>query len=201
MSNSNSQESVWYVGYGTNLSEQRFLCYIRGGMPIFGMKRNNGCRNRDYPLDSRACKIPYPLYFALPDGIRGTGNWGVGGVGFVSPNKREDEKDWTLGRMWKITREQYEDIRQQEGSKWYDKEILLGIINEGSNIPIYTITSGDVLTNITAPSVLYLNTIISGLRESHNLRNEEILDYLISMDGIRGNFERDELMGIIIRER
>ncbi len=84
--------------------------------------------------------INYPLYFALPDKNTKTYNWGTGGVAFVGP--KEDRRVKTLCRMWKITQNQYNEVKTQEG-KWYGKEILLG--NEGG-IPIYTITNDTILT-------------------------------------------------------
>ncbi len=59
---------VWYVGYGSNLSEQRFLCYIQGGTPPFGKDSNRGCQDQTRPKAEKPIKIHYPLYFALPEG-------------------------------------------------------------------------------------------------------------------------------------
>ena len=44
-----NQEYVWYVGYGSNLNKQRFLCYILGGTPKYGCKSNQGCINKALP--------------------------------------------------------------------------------------------------------------------------------------------------------
>ena len=61
-----NQEYVWYVGYGSNLNKQRFLCYILGGTPKYGCKSNQGCINKALPPEDRSIKIPNGLYFALP---------------------------------------------------------------------------------------------------------------------------------------
>ncbi len=62
---------VWYVGYGSNLSQQRFLCYITGRIPCFGKKKNDGCKkNQTLPADNKPIIIHYPLYFALPNNCR-----------------------------------------------------------------------------------------------------------------------------------
>jgi len=108
-----NQDYVWYVGYGSNLSNQRFLCYILGGIPKYGGKNNQACTNRALPLEDRPIKIPYSLYFALPEERKETSNWGKGGVAFITPEKVEDKDLWTLGRMWKITKEQYEEVKKQ----------------------------------------------------------------------------------------
>jgi len=63
-----NQEYIWYVGYGSNLSKQRFLCYILGGTSKYGKRSNHGCTNKALPLEDRSIKIPYGLYFALPEG-------------------------------------------------------------------------------------------------------------------------------------
>ncbi|MEM1574166.1 MAG: hypothetical protein QXI49_06735 [Candidatus Methanomethylicaceae archaeon] len=131
------QNYIWYAGYGSNLSRQRFLCYILGGKPKYGNKKHSGCKNRTLPTENKPIKIPYILYFALPSGEK-TSNWGKGGVAFIAPEKIEDEKLWTLGRMWKITKDQYYEIKEQEGTSWYNYELYLG---EDGNIPIYTITN------------------------------------------------------------
>lgn len=132
-------DHIWYLGYGSNLHEQRFLCYIKGGTPTFGKTNHCGCTDKTLPAENKAMIINYPLYFALSDKSTKTSNWGPGGVAFISPKK--DRRVKTLCRMWKITRNQYDEVKRQEGP-WYGKEILLG--DEGG-IPIYTITNDVVL--------------------------------------------------------
>lgn len=119
---------VWYVGYGSNLSKQRFLCYIVGGIPMYGKKENGPCRDSTMPTADKQFRIPYRLYFALPTGKTETANWGKGGVAFISPTIERNENNWSLCRMWKITDEQYAEVWQEEGNSdtWYGKEISLG---------------------------------------------------------------------------
>jgi hypothetical protein len=95
--------------------------------------------------------------------------------------------------MWKVTKTQYEEIRNQEGRGWYDKEIFLGMEEE---IPIYTVTNSKDLNNILSPSLPYLKTVIEGLRESYNMTLEEIADYLIAQDGVKGIFQKRNLLKI-----
>ena len=165
-----NQEYVWYVGYGSNLNKQRFLCYILGGTPKYGCKPNEGCINKTLPPEVRAIKIPYVLYFALPKGRKKTFNWGEGGVAFIAPEKVEDKNLWTLGRMWKITKDQHEEVKEQEGQPLYDHEICIG---EDNGIPIYTITNKRRLNNNIPPNKRYLKTIALGLKETYNMDNEE----------------------------
>jgi hypothetical protein len=183
---------VWYVGYGSNLSEQRFLCYIQGCTPIFGKKQNSGCKDKTLPKGNKPITIHYPLYFALPGRNKETTNWGPGGVAFISTCK--DEKTKTLCRMWKIKREQYEEVKTQEGPSWYDYEIPLG---DEDGIPVYTITNKNNLNNILQPSEAYLKTIALGLKETYKFDNEEVANYLIEKIGIKGKLAKNEILGFL----
>jgi len=179
-----NQEYVWYIGYGSNLNEQRFFCYILGGTPKYGCKPNKGCTNKTLPPEDRSIKIPYILYFALPEGRKKTSIWGKGGVAFITPEKVEDKNLWTLGRMWKITKDQHEEVKEQEGQRWYTHEICIG---EDNRIPIYTITNKKKLNNYILPNNRYLKTIALGLKETYNMDNEEINEYLIERNAIKKN--------------
>lgn len=184
---------VWYVGYGSNLSEKRFLCYIRGGTPRFGKKCNNGCKkDKSLLVENKPGIIHYRLYFALPDGNKKTCNWGKGGIAFISPH--EDKISKTLCRMLKITRNQYDDVRKQEGCSWYCMEILLG---EDDGVPIYIITNQDDLSNILCPSNCYIKTIALGIKETYTSNEEEITKYLITKEGIRGNLHEEQVRKLI----
>jgi len=190
----NDEDHIWYLGYGSNLSRQRFLCYIKGGTPTYGKKHHRGCGNKAQPVDDRPFRIPHRLYFALPEGGKGTSNWGPGGVAFIDPEKETREECWTWGRMWRITGKQYEEVRGQEGRTWYDHEILLG---NADGIPIYTITNSNALTNIMAPSETYLKTIAEGLVETCGMTDREIVEYLQEKAGIRDRIPMDELVRIM----
>jgi hypothetical protein len=188
------ESDVWYVGYGSNLSLQRFLCYIQGGKPLFGKKHHVGCADPGLPEDDRPIVIPYSLYFALPDGGKDTENWGPGGVAFISPEK--DERALTAGRLWRITRAQYTEVKRKEGP-WYRKEIKLG---ESDGISIYTITHEVELANLIPPSEAYLKTIALGLKETCAWKNEEIANYLVGKKGIKGTLSRHKILQILIGE-
>ena len=184
---------VWYVGYGSNLSKQRFLCYIQGGKPSFGNNPHRGCRqDKTLPTADKAITIYYPLYFALPDNGAGTGNWGPGGVAFISPHEAKGTK--TLGRMWKITEEQYKDVRDQEGRRWYNKEIKLG---DEDGFPVLTITNAIDLNRILCPSDMYLKTIAVGLQEAYRFDDKKIADYLIEKNGIKNNLQRQDILQLL----
>ena len=188
---------VWYVGYGSNLSKCRFLCYIRGGIPPLGNKRERGCSDKTPPICGEPKTINYKLYFALPPKRKCTENWGPGGVAFILPD--EDKRFITRCRMWKITENQYIEVRCQEGLGWYNKEITLG---EKDGCPIKTITQCSPFTNnIVTPSDTYLKTIAEGLRETYKYNDDEISDYLLEKDGIKDKIKREYLLQIINNKR
>ena len=184
-----SQPYVWYLGYGSNLCEERFLCYIRGGKFIWGGRDARGCTDKNLPKANEQISIPCRLYFA-----KSSTNWDNGGVAFISPNKELDESSQTLGRIWKITKEQYEQIRNQEGRGWYGREIPLGMKD---NSPVYTITNTTILTPYNQPSEGYLKTIALGIKETANWNNEKIFQYLKEKAGIKSQVDKDKLLRVI----
>ena len=187
---------VWYAGYGSNLSEQRFNCYIECGKPRFGKICNKGCCNKTLPISNEIKEINHRLYFALPERRTKTDMWGCGGVAFICPEK--DGEFNTLCRMWKITENQYIEVRCQEGLGWYNKEILLG---EKDGCPIKTITQYPEFTNLVRPSDTYIKTIAEGLNEVYDFDRNKIADYLLEKNGIKNEIDRDELLQIINNKR
>jgi len=185
---------VWYVGYGSNLSKQRFQCYIKGGTPCFGKKQNDGCHDKSPPKEDKPIIIPYPLYFALPDDKKNTSNWGNGGVAFIDPTSNNSTT--TYCRMWKITNDQYECVKDQEGCCWYDHEIKEEELGEDGGVPIRTITNKVKLSNILRPSDNYIKTIAVGLKETYRFSDEEIIEYLISKEGMKV-IHKNELQKIL----
>ena len=185
-------EHVWYAGYGSNLSRQRFLCYILGGKPALGSKDHEGSKDHAPPTEDRILTVKHRLYFALPEGSTGTENWGPGGVAFI--DTESDESAETICRMWRITGEQYADVRRQEGLTWYDKEIALG---EADGIPILTVSHGRRLKHTVTPSPAYLKTIATGLKETAGLSTEEIAIYLLDKAGIEGGMRKHEITGVL----
>ena len=50
------------------------------------------------------------------------------------------------------------------------------------------------MTNETSPDT---KTVALGLKETYNMDNEEISEYLIGKNAIKGNFTKDNLISII----
>lgn len=193
-SSTNFMNYVWYVAYGSNLSRQCFLCYIKGGRPKYANHPNKGCDDTNEPVESKSCQIPYRLYFALPEGSTGTECWGEGGIAFIGSEKETDDGNWSYGRMWKITRHQFEEIKDQEGREWYDEELFLG--KDGDGVPVYTVTSKNHLQSCP-PSEEYLKTVVAGVRETFPISNPEVTNYFADKEGIKDEFKREDLMGIL----
>jgi len=186
-----SLSCVWYVGYGSCLCEERFLCYICGGKFKWGGREAKGCKDKTLPVANKPFRLPHSLYFA-----KTSGGWGYGGVAFIPPEIEPNESKWIFGRMWKIKHAQFLEVWKQEGKcgLWYGKKIPLGKDEEG--IPIYTITNTAIL-ELNKPSKGYLRTMALGLKETYNLTDEEIAEYFVYKCRTKGNFARDELMEII----
>ena len=155
MNRNNKAQFVWYVGYGSNLSRERFECYIQGGKPKYSTKKSPYSRMSDPtpPANAYRCDVPYEIYFA-----KESPNWNNKGVAFIDDLK----PGYTFGRMWLIKKKQYDELRSLEGKTWYDKEILLG---KKDSIPIYTITHSNRYKPDVSPSEGYLKTMEEGLAE------------------------------------
>ena len=198
---------IWYASYGSNLLEERFLCYIRGGKPTGSSSKHKGCRDKTLPLSNNEIHINHELYFA-----RKSRSWGNGGVAFISIRSNPQTK--TLGRMYLITTEQFIDVVKQENdfngsleidfekavsegslifkkTQWYGNLIYLGH-HLGS--PIFTFTHENDITPATMPSESYLKTIIKGIRETYNhLSADDITNYLLSIRGIERYYSSNAL--------
>jgi hypothetical protein len=127
----------------------------------------------------------------------------------------------TLGRMYLITKEQFIDVVKQEtdfkgelmidfdraisdGSlifregSWYGNIIFLG--NQYDH-PIFSFTHQDNISPTTKPSNKYLRTIFKGIHETYDhLNTAEIVDYLISKQGVANNYSREDLEKLIESE-
>lgn len=183
------EDYVWYFAYGSNIMKERFLCYITGdSFKWRSGDSGDGCTNKDLPQDSKEYKINYKLYFAQK-----AASWDNQGVAFISPKETLGHEIW--GRVWKITKEQFEEIWKQEGrgEKWYPIKIELGHIEE---IPIWTITSFKEKDR-NKPSKKYVKTIMCGLEETYKGKNEgtksEICNYLSKKEGIKNEYSLENL--------
>jgi len=150
----NNSQYVWYACYGSNLCCDRFMDYI------------NKCRDTKAPLESRIYEIKHELYFT------GESKKWKGAVAFINPKR--DENAHTLGRIYYITDEQYEDVKVQEGCKYLNK-IELGEID---GVNVVTFTDFEIYPK-KEPSQKYLECIAKGIKDTYpKLTKDEIEKYL-----------------------
>ncbi|HEY8891731.1 MAG TPA: hypothetical protein VIM70_15935 [Clostridium sp.] len=144
------------------------MLYIQGGFSRFNNKKYTPCNDKSAPLEDKHINIPYKLYFG-----NNSGSWEGGGVAFLEP-KRNDNIN-TLGKMFLITEEQFNDINEQESSIWYNLIIDLGTLN---GVAIKTFTHSDMFTR-NLPVQRYLKVIEEGISETYpELSKNEIENYL-----------------------
>ncbi|WP_186757239.1 hypothetical protein [Echinicola salinicaeni] len=188
-----AKELVWYVSYGSNLLEERFLCYICGGQPKGASRTYNGCVDKSLPKDKKGLIINHELYFAKEAKV-----WHNGGVAFI--HREKDLSSKTFGRMYLITKDQFLDVVMQENAlserpdidfkaiqkekngvltnaNWYNTICYLG---EYEGAPIYTFTHHKLISPKVQPHPSYLSTIIAGIKETFKLSESEIHAYLSS---------------------
>ncbi|MFC7061504.1 hypothetical protein [Halobacillus seohaensis] len=200
---------VWYASYGSNLSRDRFLCYIKGGKPKGSEKIEVGCEDQSLPINEATYKMNYPLYFA-----KESSRWQEQGVAFIGLEK--DNKCQSYSRKYLITVGQFMDVIKQEnnGSKlnvvldeviehglktikdsWYGTILHLG---EADGYPIFTFTADwDLDVSFNKPSKEYLSMIIHGLRKTLELNKSEIINYLVTKPGVAGAYSRHDIEKLI----
>ena len=180
---------LWYASYGSNMLEERFACYIKGGQFRLGGKPLNGCRDKSLPVGTDKILIPHELYFSEKSRW-----WQGGGTALLDSMPTHRESEFARGRIWKITREQYQEIWAEEGKGVHNFEIGLGHHADGCEI--LTFTSTQKLSS-SRPSTNYIQTIALGLRETFDMNSQQIIDYLSRLEGIIDRMQEAELETII----
>jgi hypothetical protein len=198
-------DHVWYAAYGSNLFSERLLTYLEGGR--FGENTWNhpGARDPSPPSDDRAGFLPHQLVFA-----KRSPAWNKGGVAFLVPKR--DPGQQTLGRLWRLTGEQFEDIVRQEnrdpdlaipwqgldgdvtlGDGWYGHLLYVGT-QDGE--PVLSVTTAETgISGATVPpDESYLATIVAGLHETYHLGKQGTAKYLAGCPGIGGAWSKNKLM-------
>jgi hypothetical protein len=140
------------------------MVYIKGGE--FMGYHYVGCRDKTEPESLGWMFVPHRLYFA-----KKSPRWQGGGVAFLEKDPNPQYR--VVVRLWKVSKEQFEDIKAQEGG-WYNQELPLG---EKEGLEIRTIT-GDWLDELNRTSPEYLYVIERGLRETTGWNRKEVRRYL-----------------------
>ncbi len=187
---------VWYVSYGSNMAAQRLSCYIRGGVPTGGSRRNPGARSRVMPECSIPVDLPGTVYFAGD-----SPQWG-GGVAFYD-HDTTGPAGTAAGRGYLLTAGQLVDVFRQEMYRLPRdgdplEQLVLGPLDDGRHSvgdgvyetlvavgshdghPLLTFTSPHGADDVphTRPSPRYLDTMASGLRESRDWSEQQVRAYL-----------------------
>ena len=156
------EDLVWYVCYGSNLCEERFMRYLDGASYKGLTAAHESCRDQTPPRKSVPFTLPCGLYFAAD-----SRNW-RGGVAFIERQPGAS----TPGRAYLVTREQFEQIKEKEGPL-YTQSVDLGLL-EG--YPALTFTSPDDKLPRKAPGPAYREVIRRGLAETYPEWNNIFVD-------------------------
>ncbi|HBM80591.1 MAG: hypothetical protein QME45_11935 [Clostridiales bacterium] len=159
---------VWYACYGSNMAEERFMYYLQGGRCKYNGKEYDGCRDKSAPKAKKAITIPFEMYYG-----NCSRNWNNCGVSFLDSSRSGK----TLGRMYLISKEQFEEVRRQEGPGdcWYNQVIYLG---KDSGYEIYTFTN-KTRRKENEPDAGYISVIRQGLIETYpQITEKELKEYL-----------------------
>lgn len=194
---------LWYVAYGSNLSRERFDCYLRGGRPAQARRNYPGCR------DPQSSQADVPVL--IPGGLRFVGESSVWGGGLaVYDSAAEGE---VAARAYLISAEQFVDVLAQETRREPGLDIDLTPVRETGwhsfgpghyqtlanvgvrdEMPMLTFTSARATELIeNAPSPAYLRTIARGLNESHGWSTARISRYLARFPGAAGNWTAESI--------
>lgn len=157
---------VWYVSYGSNMSQARLDCYLRGGCPAGGVRTYTGARDPRAPAARIPVQLPGTVYFAGESWV-----WG-GGRAFYDP----DLPGATAACGYLVTGEQFDDILTQE-PPCYDRILDVGV-RDGAPMLTFTSVVGRGAVARTEPSAAYLATMTAGLREVFGWNSERAHAYL-----------------------
>jgi hypothetical protein len=205
-------KQVWYACYGSNLNYERLLCYIKGGTAKGRSEPNQGCRDQRPPVEARTISLDFELYFA---GCFKA--WGNAGLAFI---RERTGRCQTLGRIYLITDDQFNDVVMQEnfvrvdgsrfvppiellarqrvstlpGNRWYGSIVNIGTIG-GIPILTFTTTRTDLHPTPNRPSPEYLKVIVAGIKETYpEMTDAEIAAYFLRAEGIRGQIDPVQLL-------
>lgn len=198
---------VWYASYGSNLARERFLCYLQGGRPEGAARTYPGARDRTEPLDDVPFTMPGQIFFGW-----NSPTWG-GGIAFY----HADVEGTALARAYLVTEQQFADIAAQEmhrdpgenldlttvlarqrhalGPGRYES---LHLVGELGDHPVLTFTTPEPSElPHQPPSAAYLAIVASGLRETHGLDADAVVDYLLDCPGIAPEWTAEALASLV----
>lgn len=166
-------DTLWYVSYGSNLFAERFTCYLAGGRAPGGRWTNPGARDPSPPTGDRRIDLDRALVFGGPSH---TWHGGPAFLDLVTPGR-------AVGRGWRITHQQFEDLVAQEnkldpgavsisGDLLREGGVALSGARYGRVVPLEPIGGEPVVTftyidrpHERAPDPRYLDLLRAGLEE------------------------------------
>jgi hypothetical protein len=198
---------VFYAAYGSNLSAERFACYIAGGTAPGASRALPGARDRRRPESWRPLRLRGHVYF-----YGHSQTWGGAPAAFGPAAPVERPEAEIYARAWRLTWEQLEDVMAQEngrptrpldvepaalvdgysmlaGPGRYDRLICFGTLED---LPVLTFTAPVPPESVTPapPSPEYLVHLVTGLRETFGLDDPAIGDYLGCACGVTAHIVR-----------
>ncbi len=198
-----NDEMLWYAAFGSNLLRERFLVYLTGGT-IPGSttgKVQAGARNPALPSGDQPFAIQRTMVFA-----GASPQWGNGGTAAVDHD--QDPTTPTLGRAFRISLSQFEDVVAQENrlaappsidlaaavaGEWLDvspnKYGRVALVGRIEDEPVLTITTLGRPANLTPAHNSYLAIMASGLEQTWGLGPPEAAEYLSSRPGNFGHVD------------
>lgn len=204
-----TDDPVWYVAYGSNMSAARLDCYISGGQPRGGSRVYLGCRDPSPPRADAAVALPGGIFFAGESKV-----WG-GGIAFYNPFSTGE----SAARGYLITFGQLSDVVAQETWRPVKADLPLDVletvelpverhwplesqtyssllhVGDREGVPMMTITSLQELTP-TAPSGPYLKTMLDGLAEVLGWSLDQRVRYLLAAPGITPSWTAESLAAL-----
>ncbi len=158
---------VWYVAYGSNLSRDRFACYLQGGRPVGARRSYPGCRDRTPPRAVVGLRLPGRIGFGGSSTV-----WG-GGLAFL-----DSEADGeVVARGYLVGADQLDEVHALE--RRYDARSTVG---HRDGLAMVALTSTEHHTP-AAPSAPYLRTIVTGLTDGL-LDADAAIAYLLAASGV-----------------
>lgn len=201
-------QPIWYAAYGSNVSSARFRTYLEGGaVPHTTTGRvQEGARDPSPPSGNGPCQIDRTMLFA-----GASEQWGGGGVAFLDADDSEPEFP-VLGRAWRITLGQFEDVFRQENRQDELVSIDLGslmadgrldlldtgygrieLLDKIDDAPVVTLSRSRPPAELNAAHLSYLKAIVDGLIETWSIDPDDAVRYLAAMPGNAGVLDPAQL--------
>ena len=140
------------------------------------MRYINRCRDTTPPVEDRPYEFTHPVFFAGQ-----SSNWSDKGTAFLDVWANGS----ALGRIYKITDEQYQEVRRMEGRRYRNRIEFDSL--EGFPVVSFTCTERE---DRAVPSLDYFNTIVEGLRETYPTYRESA----VTENLINGILSEDEII-------